>query len=1043
MIEKIGEKQVYVRDYTSGANIKEFIQDVLIKKAFPNIPVNKLNLGYTGITSELMSNAIEDAYGTASLMMNESFITRAIMPESIYANAAIFDIGYTYATPSSGTFVLEILVDDIVKNAKLVEGTHMKRFILDKDTRVICGDYSFRLDYDIIIEYQVISGKRAWRISYDMSDPCFISTVKNKYIRHQTYIDEYGAQWLLLRLNLREFDRRVSEHRITDNMVTTNSDIILSWSDQIAGIDLTYITPTGQRRPMELRVKYGAASTQPFAWYSFIDDNSMRLSFTSNGAYFVPAFNSNIEATVYTCHGTQANFDSYSRTDTLPVEKTGSKYDSNSKIAIVALCTDGTTGGMNRGTIENVRNDTILAYNTANAITTDHDINLFLKNYSQRAGNRSLCFKRRDDPTGRLFSTFVTITDGDYVYPTNTLTMDIDTTMCDEVINDVNGVNEEFVIMPGHLWEYGEIDEGLVTESYLTYERACELLDRVYNDDVDDAGDDSVNDLPLDKAEEFFAFAFEYSSVAGKFNHTITIMEDCSCDPGCPSDYLPYDRAADIMTNVNLLKGNSNWYEQILTLMGIEDEEESYLANMNRVTVRMVQGQSGPAMITDEVLPTLNDKRPFMFVNPFYIKIYRDPTVSANYNCLIDKIDFPEEIYVNPDSFYQYQISTMEIVRSLTPEEENKYIVEVSVVPVSRDEEFNYVEGIGEDFPEDLNNMRVVMVLHNRYDGEAGYVEMTPIEITETSYIKFRGEITVKQNIDDNMMLEVDLEKSTGVHSIVQNGERVNKVFIDTQESRFDFITLMKNPESTTATTLFENPTYKGYTITNRFSNNYRELQLFKPLSMMRSALLFSGENNAYRIRASLMPLLKWDIPLDHDKMNGFIRAFDTHYASVRPILDRIGGNSTLDFKLYNTYGRSNNYYIGPQDGTDTLKASNLLLDNIYVKVKIVMSVYDRSLYTQTCSNVVNDIKLFFNALGDGSDDDLHVSDLITYIKSNEPNVNYIRFVGFNSYDANKQSIFVKFNSIDDLKEDQLHIYVPEIIRVDEDSIEIIEEVDE
>lgn len=1040
MIEKIGQKEVYVRDYTSGTNIKEFVQDVLIRKAFPNLPVNKLNLGYTGITSELMSNAIEDSYGTASLMMNEAFITRAIMPESIFANAAIFDIGYTYAVPSSGTFILEILVDDIVKNAQAVEGSHMKRYILDKDTRVICGNFSFRLDYDVVIEYQMISGKRAWRISYDMTDPCYISDVRNKYIRYQTYVDEYGAQWLLLRLTMREFDRKVIESRVTDNLVTTNSDIELRWSNQIAGVDLVYVTPTGERRPMELKVKYGAASTQPFAWYSFTDDGIMTLSFTSNGAYFVPAFNSTVEATIYTCHGHSANFDSYSRADTLPVEKTGTRYDSNSKTAIVALCTDGTSGGTDKGTIETVRNDTILAYNTANAITTDHDINLYLKNYSQKAGNRSLCFKRRDDPTGRLFSAFVTITDGDYTYPTNTLTLDIDSTLCDEVVNDVNGVNEEFIIMPGHLWEYGEIDEGLITDTYLTYERAKELLRWIADGTIEE---DGVNDFPLSKAEEYFDFAFQYASIAGKFNHTISIMEDCACDPSCPSDYIPYDMAMSIMDNLLMLQYSDNWYDQILNLMGIADEDDSYLANMNRVTVRMVQGQSGPAMITDEVLPSLSDKRPFMFVNPFYIKIFRDPTVSANYNCLIDKIDFPEEIYVNPDSFYQYQISNMEIIRSLTPEQENKYIIDVACIPVSRDEDFTYINGIGDEYPEDMNNLRLVMVLHNRFDGEAGYVEMTPIEMTDTSYIKFRGEITVKQNIDDNMMLEVDLEESTGVHSLVQNGERVNKVFIDTQESRFDFISLMKNPESTSATTLFENPSYRGYTITNRFSNNYRELQLFKPLAMMRSALLFSGENNAYRIRASLMPLLKWDIPLDMDKMRGFVHAFDAHYTSVRPILDRIGGNSTLDFKLYNTYGRSNNYYIGPQDGTDTLKASNLLLDNIYVKVKFVMSVYDRSLYTQTCSSVVNDIKLFFEALGNGSDDDLHVSDLITYIKSNEPNVNYLRFVGFNAYDANKQSIFVKFNSLDELREDQLHIYVPEIIRVDEDSIEITEEVDE
>ena len=77
-----------------------------IPKAFPNIPMNKMNLGFTGLVSEYLSHVIEDSYGTASLMMNESFITRAVLPNSIYSEAALFDIGYTFATPSRCSFAL-------------------------------------------------------------------------------------------------------------------------------------------------------------------------------------------------------------------------------------------------------------------------------------------------------------------------------------------------------------------------------------------------------------------------------------------------------------------------------------------------------------------------------------------------------------------------------------------------------------------------------------------------------------------------------------------------------------------------------------------------------------------------------------------------------------------------------------------------------------------------------------------------------------------------------------------------------------------------
>ena len=64
MLEKIGNKDVIVRNYTSNFDIKEYIQEVLIPKAFPNIPVNKLNLGLTGIASEMIAQGIEDSAGT-------------------------------------------------------------------------------------------------------------------------------------------------------------------------------------------------------------------------------------------------------------------------------------------------------------------------------------------------------------------------------------------------------------------------------------------------------------------------------------------------------------------------------------------------------------------------------------------------------------------------------------------------------------------------------------------------------------------------------------------------------------------------------------------------------------------------------------------------------------------------------------------------------------------------------------------------------------------------------------------------------------------
>lgn len=919
MIEKIGNKDVYVRNYTNNFDIKEFIQEALIPKAFPDIPMNKLNLGFTGIASEMIAQAIEDAHGTASLMMNESFITRAVLPSSIYSEASLFNLGYTFATPSRCNFALQLWLPDLINYSSSVNNTNTSRYVLDKDTKLILGDNTYKLDYDIIIDHQFIDGKRVFNVYYDMEENNSISIVSNKYVKHQIT----SINWLVLFVELQEFDRKVEITSITDNLVTTNSDIELKWNRQIAGIDLVYITPQGERLPMKLKTQYTKEDIDPFVWYSFNNDNTIVLSFSSNKGYFTPAFNSKIESTIYTCRGKSANFDSYDREAAIPVQKTGDRFSYNSNTRMAALCYSGSVNGLDKGDIELLRDNVILAYNTANVLSTDYDLQLWFNNYAKRYNTRAEFFKRRDDPSGKLFSQFISINDNSYIYPTNTLTIEVNQDQFDFINSDVDGVNQEFIIKPGHLWEYS-----------------------------DNNGD---------------------------------ISRDC---------------------------------------------------------VRMVKGTDGMAMISDDAIPQITTERPFMFVNPFYIKIYRDPTISANYNCLINDSSWPEDVMINSDCFYKFQLATFNIERSISKKYNNKYKLSVICVPVvTTDTSMKYVDGIGEEFPVCNNNLRLVLITRSSIDGETGYIEMTPVEERKSGAYLFETEIAIYDNVRSDMMLEIDLDRTPGMTSLISTGPRKGKVFIDSQETSFHFACMMKDFQGTLTTNLFGNESFKGYLMANRFANCHRDLSLYKPMNMMRSVITFTGENDNYNVKASLIPFLKYDVPLDDAKMAYFIRAFDEQYNAMKPVLNKLDGNSSIDFKLFNTYGRSNNYYIGPKDGDDVLWNSDILLDNVYIKIRFRMAVYDRSIYTKTVESVINEIKVFFDSLNNGTRVDVHVSDIIHTIINNQPNVKYIRFLGFNNYDANKQSIFVKYNNIGELREDQLQPYVPEMIRIDSNNIEIIEEV--
>jgi hypothetical protein len=312
---------------------------------------------------------------------------------------------------------------------------------------------------------------------------------------------------------------------------------------------------------------------------------------------------------------------------------------------------------------------------------------------------------------------------------------------------------------------------------------------------------------------------------------------------------------------------------------------------------------------------------------------------------------------------------------------------------------------------------------------------MVPIELRKGDSILFETNIAIKDNLRSDMMLEVDIDRTTGIKSLVSSGDRQGQIFIDSSETSFHLLCMMRVPGIIEAP-LYNDSSFNGYTMANRFANAQRDLTLYKPMSMMRSVVTFGDDY----VESTLTPMLKYDIALDDEKMSYFVRAFNDQYSAIEPVLKRLDGNSFLDLKLYNTYGRSSNYYIGPTDDSPVLWDSNILLDNVHVKIKFRMAVHDRSSYVQTCDAVIDEIISYFDTVTKSKTPNIHVSDLIYIIKENHPNVNYIRFISFNEYDANKQSIFVKHDPME-LDKDQLTHYVPEILRVDRSTIEILEEV--
>lgn len=903
MIEQIGENEVYVRDYTSNFKIKEYIQDVLLPKYFPGIPVNKLNLGLSGMVGELIGQGVEDAYTTASLMMNEAFITKAILPRSIYANGAKFGLGGTFAKPSRCKFALQLSLDDVVKYSEQVPNTNTFRYCLDKDTKIFLDDDNpYTLDYDIFIDHQIINGERVFTVYYHADEENSISTQTVSYLNYRVT----SINWLVIFVTLQQFSRKYVDFTIASEQLSPNRTLKMMWSGQIAGFDIFYTTPSGKKTQMIKKIAETNAEFIPFAWYKFIADNTIQLSFSTNPAYFIPEFNSTIEGIIYTCNGSEGNFTSYNNKNGIAVSKSSEKYEYNASTKMVALCYSASVGGQDRGDVEQLREDIITAYQTANAITTENDLKRWLKrNVVMNNIYASEFLKKRDDPSGRLYSQFVALKNSENeLFPTNTLNIQVSSDEFDQINSD-NGVNSEFIIEAGHLWEY--IDENSVS------------------------------------------------------------------------------------------------------------------------TIKMIKNSEGkPALISDSSQPSSTNH---VFVNPFFIKIIKEPSYIQQYNCLLNHTSFPEEINLNNNIFFQFQLTTLSIERTLSSGK-SKYKIQCICVPAVEDET-TYISSLDNALAD--NDLRLVMIFKSKKYGETGYLEMKPVEFRKNNSILFETEFSLKSQLQSDDTLEIDLENSPGSISLISEGEHTGKIFIDSSETNLNFITLVNS--NTVHDVLFNNPQYQFYEITNKFTNTYRDLNFFEPLGMMRSVINFEGENDNYTVTISSIPVIKQSLALDETQMLYFISAFNSHYETISPIQNLFDGDMFLDIKLFNSYGRSTNYYIGPPDDSDNLYDSTTKLSSVYVKVKFKMAVYDRSIYSITEANVRNEVKKFFNQLNQNSVKALHISNLIRRLENNISNIKYIRFLGFNEYDARKQSIFVKDENNSSLN------YVPEILCIDTNGIEISEEI--
>ena len=447
----MSESNIITRSYVDNFSFKEMVINQLGPKYFPDIPLNKLNIGLQGLVLETIGNAIEDTFNTQSTLIKEAWVNRAQMPDSIYSHAAIFQLDNLFSVPARCKFALIIKGTDISNFGEVVyDGSKaFHELKIDSRTTLSVEDLLFTLDYDISIKGQYNSTLEKWIYStqYILSEKNSISSITHQMIQHKVLPN--GD--IVLFIEAHQCEKHYRYDNIINNTKVNFPVIEFTHDDLLCGFDVFYREPGSDSwEQLKTLLVNSAPIKTPFCYYKIMDRDKFVISFTPREGFFQPKFNSEIMVKIYTTLGSKGVFKAYTGNN-LAVIPNSEKYTNNAEITLMCLPIDGAVDGRDSLGLDGLQSISAEAYSTAKAITTENDLNMYFNNFKYRFGTDVFFMKKRHDLVNTLYSAFCIFKDDDFIYSTNTLNIKMDAL---DITENLRDTDKHYIIEPGRRWVY-------------------------------------------------------------------------------------------------------------------------------------------------------------------------------------------------------------------------------------------------------------------------------------------------------------------------------------------------------------------------------------------------------------------------------------------------------------------------------------------------------------------------------------------------------------------------------------------------------------
>lgn len=726
------------RDYKDLFSYKNLVRSEMIPKYFPDEDISTLNVGLMGLITEVTGIVTEDTFNAVSVMLREFFPNKALLPESIYTYAGLFQMSNMIGKASKCKFLMIISEAELLKifeQYALANGQATDNIYISKNTTIYLEELPFVLDYDIEITRKrsklLASEEWAYGAKY-MINPYknSISDIVNPYIKIRKSTNGY----LALEVITHQCERiEPPEERIVDNSSLNYTTIEVGFNDTLAGFDVFYRNP-GEEEFIQLDclVINSLPQSDPFCYYRILDEKVLQISFAMSSSYFQPEFNSEVKIVAYNTKGIYGRFDSYTGDDITIVPDTET-YQYNDGFIVTAIPATGSAGGENAVTLDELRKDVCAQFSTAKALTTDHDLETHFYDYGRNNEDDIKFIKRRDDLWERLYTGFIIMRNHDYIYPTNTLDINTNYTYW----NNVDG-GYIFTLDPGHMFAYegrtGRVKmmykPGFMDKKEFYNFQGQSIFEWIYRDyfkwlsDVEPTSVIGFDENDLDWEENW-----RHSKTTGRSFKDFVENELFTCQ-------------------------DCGYHTHALVSIGEEEDEQNLCPCCHGTTLVKGTLKMSDFFATvyddDDRYAERTSNGDFLFSNPFLMSITKNPGLLNYYLTVINQTSLLDFIEYNEQTPLQFIINQVNVYRNL--EKDREYTVRLKMMPSIEWEPEQLVPGItlnkyvGRRSQVKNNYVRIFMVIQNA-GTDICYLEMVPEEYNKDEQFVYACKFRVNDHV--------------------------------------------------------------------------------------------------------------------------------------------------------------------------------------------------------------------------------------------------------------------------------------------------------